>query len=69
MSRRAGANQIDYKLYSGYQGTDPAALPVPVGLEVCGVVAAVVAGTIGFTGPLNVGDEVIAVAVGGGYAE
>jgi len=67
--KAAGANQIDYKLYSGYLGTDPAALPVPVGLEVCGVVAAVVAGTIGFTGPLNVGDAVIAAGVRGGYSE
>jgi len=67
--KAAGANAIDYKLYSGYLGNDPHALPMPIGLEVSGVVAAVVAGTAGFTGPLNAGDEVIAAGVRGGYAE
>jgi len=36
----AGTNPIDYKLYSGAMGDDPAALPMPVGMEVAGVVAA-----------------------------
>ena len=39
--RAAGANPIDYKLYSGQMGDDPARLPLPVGLEVAGVVAAI----------------------------
>ena len=69
MSQAAGANAIDYKLYSGHLGNDPDALPMPVGLEVSGVVAAVVPETAGFTGPLNTGDEVIAAGVRGGYAE
>ena len=67
--KAAGANAIDYKLYSGHLGNDPDALPMPVGLEVSGVVAAVVPETAGFTGPLNTGDEVIAAGVRGGYAE
>lgn len=67
--RAAGTNPLDYKLYSGYMGNDPAALPMPLGLEVSGVIAAAAPGATGFTGPLNVGDEVIAVAVRGGYAE
>ena len=67
--KAAGANPIDDKLYSGYLGNDPDALPMPVGLEVSGVIAAVVPETAGFTGPLNAGDEVIAAGVRGGYAE
>lgn len=67
--RAAGANPIDYKLYSGEMGRDPAALPMPIGLEVSGVVAAAGPGAAGFTGALAVGDEVVATGVRGGYAE
>jgi len=67
--RAAATNPLDYKLYSGYLGHDPGALPMPLGLEVSGVIAAAAPGATGFTGPLNVGDEVIAVAVVAGYAE
>jgi NADPH:quinone reductase-like Zn-dependent oxidoreductase len=35
-----GTNPVDYKLYSGYMGNDPAALPMPIGMELAGVVAA-----------------------------
>ena len=66
----AGTNPIDYKLYSGYMGDDPAALPMPVGMEVAGVVADVGSGgVVGYTGPLQVGDEVIVTNIHGGYAE
>jgi NADPH:quinone reductase-like Zn-dependent oxidoreductase len=64
-----GTNPIDYKLYSGHMGNDPDALPMPIGLEVSGVVAAVAPGATGFTGPLNTGDEVVAAGIGGGYSE
>jgi NADPH:quinone reductase-like Zn-dependent oxidoreductase len=67
--RAAGANPIDYKLYSGEMGRDPASLPMPVGLEAAGVVAAVEPGTDGYTGPLTVGDEVIVTNTRGGYAD
>lgn len=67
--RAAGANPVDYKLYSGAMGDDPAALPMPVGMEVSGVVAAAGPGAQGYTGALAVGDEVIATGVRGGYAE
>lgn len=67
--RAAGANPIDYKLYSGEMGHDPAALPMPIGLEVAGVVAAAGPGATGYTRALSVGDEVIATGVRGGYAE
>jgi NADPH:quinone reductase-like Zn-dependent oxidoreductase len=68
--RAAGTNPIDYKLYSGYMGKDPDALPMPVGMEIAGVVAALGAGQFaGYTGPLDVGDEVIATNISGGYSE
>jgi NADPH:quinone reductase-like Zn-dependent oxidoreductase len=67
--KAAGTNPVDYKLYSGYMGRDPDKLPMPLGKEVSGVVADVAAGTDGYTGPINVGDEVIATNVTGGYAE
>lgn len=67
--RAAGANPIDYKLYSGQMGDDPARLPLPVGLEVAGVVAAISPGAAGYTGPLTVGDPVIVTNIDGGYAD
>ena len=66
--RAAGTNPVDYKLYSGYMGRDPDNLPMPLGMEVSGIVAAVAPGINGYTGPLNVGDEVIATNVRGGYS-
>ena len=67
--RAAGTNPVDYKLYSGEMGRDPAQLPMPIGMEVAGVVAAVAPGATGYTGALTVGDEVIVTNVRGGYAE
>jgi NADPH:quinone reductase-like Zn-dependent oxidoreductase len=67
--RAAGTNPIDFKLYSGDMGRDAANLPMPLGMEVAGIVVAAAQGVAGYTGPLTVGDEVIAAAVRGGYAE
>jgi NADPH:quinone reductase-like Zn-dependent oxidoreductase len=67
--RAAGTNPIDYKLYSGEMGNDPGNLPMPIGLEVAGVIAAVTPGATGYTGALTVGDEVIVTNIRGGYAE
>ena len=67
--RAAGANPVDYRLYSGDMGRDPANLPMPVGMEIAGVVAAVTQGVAGYTGALTVGDAVIVTGVRGGYAE
>jgi NADPH:quinone reductase-like Zn-dependent oxidoreductase len=67
--RAAGTNPIDYKLYSGDMGNDPGNLPMPIGLEVAGVIAAVAPGATGYTGALTVGDEVIVTNIRGGYAE
>jgi NADPH:quinone reductase-like Zn-dependent oxidoreductase len=68
-----GTNPVDFKLYSGAMGDDPAALPMPVGMELSGVVTAVGRtaageGARGPAGPLTVGDEVIAYPAPGAYA-
>jgi NADPH:quinone reductase-like Zn-dependent oxidoreductase len=60
--RAAGVNPIDYKLYSGMMGADPAQLPMPMGMEAAGVVAGV-----GDGAPFAVGDEVIAYPTQGAY--
>ncbi|MUM22224.1 NADP-dependent oxidoreductase [Mycobacterium sp. CBMA271] len=62
--KAAGVNPIDWKLYSGAFGTDPNNLPMRLGLEVSGTVAAVGPGVEG----LKPGDEVIAAGQIGGYA-
>jgi NADPH:quinone reductase len=66
--RAAGVNPVDYKLFSGARGEDPDALPLPVGLEVAGVIAALGEGAEIATGGGAVGDEVLAFRVTGGYA-
>lgn len=63
--RGAGVNPIDHKLYSGEFGSDPAKLPMRLGFEVAGEIAAVGDDVEGFA----VGDAVIAHAVNGGYAD
>jgi NADPH:quinone reductase-like Zn-dependent oxidoreductase len=67
--KAAGINLFDYKVISGMLGADPDRLPLPVGLEVAGVVTAVGPGADGPAGPIAVGDEVVAHPVNGGYAE
>jgi NADPH:quinone reductase-like Zn-dependent oxidoreductase len=66
--RAAGVNPVDYKVYSGAFGTDPARLPIRLGLEAAGVVSAVGAGAEGTAGPVRVGDDVIVYPVQGAYA-
>lgn len=67
--RAAGINPVDWKIVSGMMGTDTARLPLPVGLELAGVVAAVGPGAQGPAGPISVGDEVVAHPVRGAYAD
>jgi NADPH:quinone reductase-like Zn-dependent oxidoreductase len=67
--RAAGTNPIDFKLYSGQMGNDPAKLPMPLGMEAAGVVVAAAPGASGYTGGLTVGDEVIVTNVDGAYAQ
>jgi len=66
--RAAGTNPIDYKVYSGAMGRDPARLPMRLGSEAAGVVTAVASGVEGPGGRVQVGDEVVAYRITGGYA-
>src|SRR5665811_861343 len=66
--RAAGVNPVDYKVYSGQFGTDPARLPLRLGSEAAGVVAEVGPGAAGPAGPIEVGAEVIAFRAPGAYA-
>jgi NADPH:quinone reductase len=66
--RAAGLNPVDFKLFSGARGADPDALPLPVGLEVAGVLSAIGPDTEIASGGGEVGDEVVAFRVTGGYS-
>ena len=66
--RAAGVNPVDWKLYSGAFGSDPAQLPIRPGAEAAGVVTAVGPGAAGQAGPVAPGDEVIAFRAPGAYA-
>jgi NADPH:quinone reductase len=66
--RAAGVNPIDFKLLDGAHGADPDALPLPVGLEVAGVLGAIGPGTEIASGGGEVGDEVVAFMLNGGYS-
>ena len=66
--RASSVNPIDWKLYSGMMGDDPARLPMPVGLEASGVVVAVGADAVGAAGPVDVGDEVLGYPIAGAAA-
>jgi NADPH2:quinone reductase len=72
--RAAGTNPVDYKLYSGAFGRDPARLPMRLGFEAAGVVTAVGFDPDGRAvegpgGPISPGDEVIAYRIDGAYAD
>ena len=68
--RAAGTNPIDYKVYSGAMGRDPARLPMGLGSEAAGVVTEVADGVLGPGGqPIRVGDEVVAYRIAGAYAD
>jgi NADPH:quinone reductase-like Zn-dependent oxidoreductase len=66
--RAAGVNPVDWKVYSGRMGADPARLPLRLGSEAAGVVTAVGPDAVGPAGPVRVGDEVIAFRAPGAYA-
>ncbi len=67
--RAAGVNPVDYKVYSGALGADPARLPLRLGTEASGVVTAVGPDAAGPAGPIEVGAKVIAFRAPGAYAE
>jgi NADPH:quinone reductase len=64
--RSAGMNPADYKHFA--PGQDRSLLPLTIGYEVSGVVAAVGPGTQIASGGGAVGDEVVAFQITGGYA-
>ncbi len=66
--RAAGVNPVDWKRYAGTAGTPPP-LPMRLGFEAAGVVTEAGAGAAGPSGPVAVGDEVIAYRIDGGYAD
>ena len=68
--RAAATNPLDFKLYSGNMGRDPARLPMRLGFEVAGVVTEVGDGGVveGPGGLVRAGDEVVGYRVSGGYA-
>jgi NADPH:quinone reductase len=66
--RAAAVNPIDYKVYSGAFGADPANLPLRLGSEAAGVVTAAAPDAASAAGPVRPGDEVIAFPVSGAYA-
>jgi NADPH2:quinone reductase len=69
--RAAATNPIDYKVYSGAMGRDPARLPMRLGSEVAGMVTEVGGDAYTVEGPgglVAVGDEVVGYRVAGGYA-
>ncbi len=61
--RAAGVNPSDGKRVAGMFGTDPSKLPLRLGSEVAGVVTAV-----GPDAVFELGDEVVAYTVAGGWA-
>jgi len=69
--RAAATNPLDYKLYSGAMGRDPARLPMRLGFEAAGMVTKVGGDAYSVEGPgglVGAGDEVVAYRVAGGYA-
>ena len=66
--RAAGVNPVDYKVYSGAFGRDPASLPLRLGSEAAGVITQAWPDAAGPAGPLQIGDEVIAYRAPGAYA-
>jgi NADPH:quinone reductase len=67
--RAAGVNPIDVKIYGGSYGREPSNLPMRLGYEAAGMVLAVGPDAEGPTGPVRVGDEVIAFRINGGYSQ
>ncbi|SFR89434.1 NADPH:quinone reductase [Microbacterium sp. cf046] len=64
----AGVNPSDHKGLSGGWNADPSLLPLGIGQEAAGVVTAVGPDTRIATGPVAVGDRVVAFKISGGFA-
>ncbi|MFD1715039.1 NADP-dependent oxidoreductase [Amnibacterium flavum] len=66
--RAAGMNPADYKYTQKTPASDPATLPLPIGYEVAGVIAALGPAAEIASGGGAIGDEVLAFRVRGGWA-
>jgi NADPH:quinone reductase len=66
--RAVGTNPMDYKVFSGAFGRDPALLPMAIGTEASGVVTEVGGRVEGPGGPVRAGDEVALFRIEGAYA-
>src|SRR3954447_16359734 len=66
--RAAGINPADWKGYGGAGGRGASRLPMRLGFEAAGVVAAVGQGATGPAGPFSVGDEAIGFRLAGAPA-
>ena len=64
--RAAGMNPADYKHFG--PGQDPKLLPLTIGSEVAGVIAALGSATQIASGGGAIGDEVVAFPISGGYS-
>ena len=67
--KAAGVNPADLKQLRGQFGRSEASLPLRLGNEISGIVTAVGPNAAGVHGTINVGDEVVAFRVTGGYSE
>ncbi|BDZ64819.1 NADP-dependent oxidoreductase [Agromyces mangrovi Wang et al. 2018] len=64
-----GVNPSDAKSLAGGWNADPSKLPLPVGQEAAGAVAAIGPDTEIATGPVSVGDRVVAFKISGAFAD
>ncbi|MGO1544923.1 MAG: quinone oxidoreductase family protein [Gulosibacter sp.] len=65
--KAAGVNPIDLKML-GRLGNDPSKLPWPIGFEIAGIVTAIGQDAQPAAGEVEVGDEVVAFRIPGGYS-
>ncbi|MFZ7089124.1 quinone oxidoreductase family protein [Curtobacterium sp. RRHDQ10] len=66
--RAAGVNPADQKHTEASAGDDPGRLPIRIGYEVAGTIAAIGPDTVIASGGGAVGDDVLAFRITGGYA-
>ncbi|GAA1468996.1 NADP-dependent oxidoreductase [Microbacterium thalassium] len=64
-----GVNPSDAKSLAGGWNADPSKLPLPVGQEAAGVITAVGPDTAIASGPVRVGDRVVAFKIAGAFAD
>ncbi|MEE3850882.1 NADP-dependent oxidoreductase [Gordonia sp. LSe1-13] len=68
-TKAIGVNPADAKIVRGQMGGDESKLPLPIGFEAAGVIAAVGDGAVTPDGTLGVGDRVIVYRAHGAYTD